>query len=462
MSLELFNTLTRKKSPFRPLEAGQVKLYTCGPTVYDTAHIGNMRTFIFEDLLRRYLTYAGYKVLHVMNITDVDDKTIERAIREDRDLQELTGHYTESFIADLATLNILPAQHLPRATEFVAEMAAGIETLVQKGHAYATPDGSVFFDISSFDGYGQLVNLQPDQQRAGERTAEDDYGKDQAADFALWKAHKPSDGPYQWPSPWGPGRPGWHMECSIMSTHFLGPHFDIHCGGVDNIFPHHENEIAQSRCLFGTPFVETWLHSEHLIVDGEKMSKSRGNFYTLADILDRGYSAAAVRYTLLTTHYRQQLNFTFAKVAESQKALNRLRELARRLEQASDGAGGEEVPAPDAELRAALDNDLNIAGALGAIFGWAKELFGRLDGQTLGPAGARAALEALRRYDEILGCIFVNEAAGDAAAIEALLKERNAARSAGDWARADAIRDELAGQGIILEDGAEGTVWKRG
>ncbi|MFB0515609.1 MAG: cysteine--tRNA ligase [Candidatus Neomarinimicrobiota bacterium] len=462
MALRFTNTLTRRLETFKPIHTGEVRLYTCGPTVYDTAHIGNLRTFMFEDLLRRYLLYKGYKVTHVMNITDVDDKTIERAHTEGKPLSAITGHYTQLFLEDLRTLNILTPDHLPRATEFIPQMVAGIETLLEKRHAYQTDEGSVFFDVSSFPEYGCLARLDSRQLLSGERVAEDNYEKEEARDFALWKARKPTDGDNAWPSPWGAGRPGWHIECSVMSTHFLGEHFDIHCGGVDNIFPHHENEIAQSRCMFDTPFVNLWLHSEHLIVEGRKMSKSLGNFYTLRDILDKQFSAEAVRYTLLATHYRQKLNFTFPRVRESQKAINRLRELARRLEEVPSSQTGAQLVPPDAAVEAALDHDLNIAGALGAIFGWAKELFNRMDENDLSRQAARRSLEALRRYDDILGVIYFNLELEPDEEIKALIKERDRARKARDWARADAIRNELRTRGIILEDTPSGTIWKKG
>ena len=460
MSLRLYNTLSRRLEALKPLHASEVRLYTCGPTVYDSAHIGNLRTFMFEDLLRRYLVYRGYKIMHVMNITDVDDKTIQRAVAEGRTLAELTGHYAGEFEADLKTLNILVAHQLPRATEFVPRMVEQIQILIDKGHAYKADDGSVYFDVSSFPRYGQLARLDPEQMRVGERVADDDYEKEGVRDFALWKSSKPADGDVAWPSPWGRGRPGWHMECSAMSTHYLGDHFDLHCGGVDNIFPHHENELAQSQCISGTPFVNLWLHSEHLVVDGQKMSKSEGNFYTLGDILAKGFSPEAVRYTLLATHYRQRLNFTLPKVGESQKAINRLRELARRLGEVPSDADGKELPLPDEAVEATLDDDLNIAGTLGAVFGWAHELFALMDSRQLSPACAHESLAALRRYDGILGVIFtVGEADEE---IEALVKAREAARSAKDWARADAIRDQLLERGIILEDTSTGTVWKQG
>ncbi len=461
MTLRLTNTLRRRLETFEPLKAGEVRLYTCGPTVYDAAHIGNLRTFMFEDLLKRYLLYQGYQVIHVMNITDVDDKTISRAINEGLPLAELAKHYTDLFLEDIQTLNILPAAHLPRATEFIPQMVDAIKALLEKGHAYQTADGSVFFDVSSFPDYGQLAHLDPEQLRSGERVVDDNYEKEEARDFALWKSSKPADGEYTWPSPWGEGRPGWHMECSIMSTYFLGQHFDIHCGGVDNIFPHHENEIAQTRCLYHTPFVNFWLHSEHLIVDGEKMSKSLGNFYTLGDVLEKQCTPEAVRYTLLSTHYRQQLNFTFSKVHESQKAVNRLRELSRRLMEVPLSRTGTRSTPPNDSVEAALDDDLNISGALGAIFSWAKELFGLLDDQSLSYDSAQVALAALKKYDSILGVIYFNAADGMSEEIEAMIRERDQAREARDWSTADRIREQLLTKGIILEDTPTGTIWKK-
>ncbi|UCH10863.1 MAG: cysteine--tRNA ligase [Fidelibacterota bacterium] len=461
MSLKLRNTLTRRLEALQPITPGEVRMYTCGPTVYDTAHIGNMRTFIFEDLLRRYLLYKGFKVIQVMNITDVDDRTIERAIGEKRPLADLTEHYTQRFREDISRLNIQSTEYMPRATEFIPQMVEGIKVLLEKGHAYKTPEGSVFFDVSSYPAYGQLAHLDPQQLRTGERVVDDNYEKDEARDFALWKARKPSDGDYAWPSPWGEGRPGWHMECSIMSTHYLGDHFDIHCGGVDNIFPHHENEIAQSRCMRETPFANLWLHSEHLIVDGQKMSKSLGNCHTLEDVLRQNYSPEAIRYTLLSTHYRQKLNFTFAKVQESQKALNRLRELVRRLEEVEGTQEEAGIQAPDKAVEDALDNDLNISGALGAIFNWARELFNLLDEHKLSARSAGESLQALQRYDQILGVIYFNLEAELPDDLAALIREREEARQAQDWKRADAIRETFLTRGILLEDTPTGTIWKK-
>ena len=461
MALRLTNTLTRRQVELVPIRPGEVRMYTCGPTAYDVAHIGNLRTFMFEDLLKRYLLYKGYRVIHVMNVTDVDDKTIERSIAEGRTLAELTEHYTELFKEDLRTLNLLPPDQLPRATDYIPQMVRGIQTLLDKGLAYGTEDGSVYFDVSSFPAYGRLANLDPKQLRRGERVARDDYDKGEARDFVLWKAHKPTDGDNAWPSPWGPGRPGWHMECSIMSTELLGEHFDIHCGGVDNIFPHHENEIAQSRGMRDTPFVNMWVHGEHLIVEGQKMSKSLGNYYTLRDVLARGFSPEAVRYTLLTTHYRQRLDFTFPRVQEAQKAINRLRELGRRLDEVAPGKKGATISPPDDSVEQALDNDLNIAGALGAIFGWARELFSHMDAGGLSYSCARASRESLGRYDELLGVIQMLPESEIEPEVREMIAEREAAREARNWGRADTIREELAVRGIILEDTAAGVIWKK-
>ena len=285
--MKFYNTLNRKKEEFKSLEKGKVSLYTCGPTVYDFAHIGNLRAFLFEDLLRRYLEFEGLEVLHVMNITDIDDKTIRRSQEENQSLIDFTNEYTKAFFKDLKTLNMVPAHYYPRATEFIPQMIETIETLEVKGYTYTTDDGSVFFKISQFDEYGKLARLDPDQLKSGGRVEEDEYDKEEGRDFALWKGYKSTDSDVCWDSPWGKGRPGWHIECSVMSTHYLGDHFDIHCGGVDNIFPHHENEIAQSCAASGEAFVNYWLHNEHLLVDGQKMSKSANNFYTLSNLLEK-------------------------------------------------------------------------------------------------------------------------------------------------------------------------------
>ncbi|RMZ49303.1 cysteine--tRNA ligase [Candidatus Marinimicrobia bacterium PRS2] len=462
--MKFYNTLHRKKEDFQPLEKGKVTLYTCGPTVYDYAHIGNFRAYIFEDLLRRYLEFSGYDVLQVMNITDIDDKTIRRSIEEKMSLENFTHKYTSSFFEDVETLQILPAHHYPRATEFIPHMIKTIQQLEDKGFTYTTEDGSVFFKISQFSDYGKLANLNPDQLKSGDRVEDDEYGKEEGRDFALWKGFKPQDGDVNWDSPWGRGRPGWHIECSVMSTHYLSNHFDIHCGGVDNIFPHHENEIAQSCAASGEVFVNYWLHNEHLLVDGQKMSKSMGNFYTLRDLLEKGCSPEALRYTLISTHYRSKLNFTFEKVKAAQKCINKLRELKRRLKKI-DNDGESEVLNSESEtmlskFSAQLGDDLNISGALGELFIWVNYLFAKLDNAKLDFCSAKGALSVLRKIDSILGVIDCANLEVDDN-IHELIREREKARSDKDWDKADKVRGQLDELGIILDDTPEGTVWKR-
>ena len=461
--MKFYNTLHRKKEDFQPLEKGKVTLYTCGPTVYDYAHIGNFRAYIFEDLLRRYLEFSGYDVLQVMNITDIDDKTIRRSIEEKMSLEDFTDKYTSSFFEDVETLKIIPAHHYPRATEFIPQMIETIKQLEDKGFTYTTEDGSVFFKISQFSDYGKLANLNPDQLKSGDRVEDDEYGKEEGRDFALWKGFKPQDGDVNWDSPWGKGRPGWHIECSVMSTHYLSNHFDIHCGGVDNIFPHHENEIAQSCAASGEGFVNYWLHNEHLLVDGQKMSKSMGNFYTLRDLIEKGCSPEALRYTLISTYYRSKLNFTFEKVKAAQKCINKLRELKRRLRKIDNEE--EEVLNSETETMLSkfsekLGDDLNISGALGELFIWVNYLFAELDNDKLNCCSARGALSALRKIDSILGVIDCANLEVDDI-IHKLIKDREKARSDKNWEKADEVRKHLDGLGIVLDDTPEGTIWKR-
>ena len=391
----LFNTLGRRLTPFAPLTPGKVGLYTCGPTVYADAHIGNLRTFLFEDVLRRSLRHLGYQVTQVMNLTDVDDKTIEGAARAGVSLAEYTRPFIDTFFADLATLHVEPAERYPRATEHIAEMIALVERLVANGHAYER-EGSIFFRIASDEDYGRLSGIDLAQVRRGERVASDEYDKEDLRDFGLWKAAKP--GEPSWESPWGPGRPGWHIECSAMSMKYLGETFDLHCGGVDNVFPHHENEIAQSESATGRPFVRTWLHAEHLIVDGEKMSKSLGNQFTLGDLLARGCDPRAVRYLFVSVHYRQKLNFTFESLAAAAAALRRVDEMRFRLAHAAeagepDAGLGEAVARLEEEFTAALADDLNVSAALGAVFRLVREVNVAIEerepGRRRPPAGPR-------------------------------------------------------------------------
>ncbi|HSM12584.1 MAG TPA: cysteine--tRNA ligase [Thermoanaerobaculia bacterium] len=480
-ALRFYNTLGRRVEAFEPLAEGSVGLYTCGPTVYNHAHIGNLRTFLFEDVLKRALRFLGYEVRHVMNLTDVDDKTIRDARERGVTLDELTAEYIDSFFADLERLNVEPADEYPRATRHIPQMIAMVERLLERGHAYES-DGSVWFRISTDEDYGKLSGVRLDEVRSGERVASDEYEKEDVRDFVLWKGAKP--GEPSWDSPWGPGRPGWHIECSAMSMEYLGETFDIHCGGVDNLFPHHENEIAQSESATGEPFVRCWLHAEHLIVDGQKMSKSLGNQYTLAELLERGLSARAIRYALISVHYRQKLNFTFDGVRGAESALRRVDEMLYRLRHAAgsteassegDGGGAEERAGIDAEagrflerFGAALADDLNVSGALAALFDLVKAVNLAIDAGAIAPETASSVEAALRKADSVLGVVFW-PGTGDSAesetisthSVEAAIAARNEARARRDFAESDRIRDELAAQGIVLEDTPQGTRWKR-
>ena len=470
MGLKLFNTLSRSVQEFVPLDpAGKtVGLYCCGPTVYDFAHIGNWRTFIFGDLVRRYLNFKGYAVTQVMNITDVDDKIIKRVRETGTPLREFTGQFEAAFFDDLQALNCRKPHQTPRATEHMAEIISLIEKLLARGLAYQTPDGSVYFSIEKYRGggsqYGQLVKLNFDEMRVGERVRSDEYEKEAVADFALWKARVPEDGQVFWPSPWGEGRPGWHIECSAMSMGLLGPSFDLHLGGEDLMFPHHEDEIAQSEGAglqpAGRPFVKYWLHGAHLLVEGKKMSKSLGNFFTLRDLLAKGFTGREIRYLLLTAHYRETFNFTLeglqgarASLTRIVECLTKLRELAGNLKAAGD--------APLlAEFSAALDDDLNISGAWGAIFEWVRDTNRKLAENAMGPTAAAAALATWEKLDSVLGVGAPKEVEVPAE-IAALVEARQAARKSRDFKRADAIRDELKAKGWVIEDTPKGARAKR-
>jgi len=472
MALNLYNTLGRELQPFTPHTAGQVKLYTCGPTVYNHVHIGNLRTFLFEDILRRSLKFLGYEVFQVMNLTDVDDKTIRGAQEAGVELKAFTAPFTEAFFADLDTLHMERAEAYPAATDHIPEMQAIIQQLLDNGHAYTAEDGSVFFRITSDEDYGKLAGFDLEQARQGERVASDEYEKEDVRDFVLWKATKP--GEPKWDSPWGEGRPGWHIECSAMSMKYLGESFDIHCGGVDNIFPHHENEIAQSESATGKPFAHTWLHSEHLIVEGEKMSKSLGNFYTLPQLLEKGCDPRAIRYLFLSVHYRQKLNFTFASLDAAGAALKRVDEMRVRLAEAEETGEPNERLAFHREklltdFTAALEDDLNLSGALAAVFVFVREVNKAIEARKVGPGDKEPLWEALARVDMVLGVLdpgqwdapVVTEGLADGE-IEALLAERAEARRNKDFARSDAIRDELAAAGIAIMDRPDGTTrWRR-
>ena len=468
---QFFNTLGRALVPFEPLEEGHVRLYTCGPTVYGHAHIGNLRAFVFEDVLRRALRFLGYRVTQVMNLTDVDDKTIEKAGAQGVSLAEYTRPFIESFFADLETLHVERAEHYPRATEHVPAMVELVGRLMEKGYAYEA-DGSVFFRIAADEDYGRLSGFDLEAGRQGERVASDEYGKEDGRDFVLWKGAKP--GEPAWDSPWGPGRPGWHLECSAMSIEYLGETFDMHTGGVDNIFPHHENEIAQSESATGKPFARYWLHTEHLIVDGEKMSKSLGNFYTLKDLLARGVAPRAMRYLLLATHYRKKLNFTFEGLDDAAHALARVDQMRFRLEHARErDAGDPALPAlcdrALEDFTAALADDLNAAGALGPLFTFVKAVNVAIEEGRLARGDKARVRAALARMDEVLAVLDpalwesgADEAAGPAdEEIAALVAERQSARAARDFDRADRVRDRLAALGVVVEDTPDGPRWKR-
>ncbi len=463
--LQFYNTLSRKKEAFIPIDEGSVRLYTCGPTVYNYAHIGNFRAYMFEDLLRRYLKYKGYAVTQVMNITDVDDKIIRDSHQAGVSIEEFTTQYKEAFFSDMETLRIEPAEYYPEATTHINTMVNMVEQLLEKEYAYRTKDGSIYYSVEKFNDYGQLANLNPDEMQHAERITDDEYEKEGIRDFALWKAWKPEDGEAYWETSLGKGRPGWHIECSAMSTKYLGNHFDIHTGGVDNIFPHHENEIAQTQAATGEPFVNYWLHCEHLIVEGQKMSKSLGNFYNLKDVLERGYAPEAVRYVLLSTHYRQKLNFTWDKLVEAASAIDRLRTVVGRLEHVSAESGediSELFETAEAQFESALDDDLNIAGALGAIFSFVKELNQMMDDNVLAKSDAQNALKWFEKVDAVLDVITPSASEEEIpGSVQELVQKRAQARQDKLFDKADQYRDEIQSLGYIVEDTPDGTIIKR-
>ena len=464
MPVQIHNTLTRSLEEIVPRAgAGRsLSLYTCGPTVYAHAHIGNFRAYVFEDLLQRHLRERGFDVRRVMNLTDVDDKTIRGAVASGIPLSDYTRPFKDAFFEDAGTLRLLPAEAYPAATdpEQIARMIAMIGTLMERGHAYQAEDGSVYFRIASFPGYGKLARVDLEGQRPGQRVASDEYEKEAVADFALWKAWVHEDGSVGWESPWGKGRPGWHIECSAMATGLLGETIDIHCGGVDNIFPHHEAEIAQCECAGhgAGPFVRYWMHCAHLMVEGSKMAKSAGNFFTLRDLLEKGWTGREVRYALITTHYRGSLNFTFDGLAAARTALGRLDAWRERL---IESAGSEPEPvaeAPDAATEGffeALDDDLNISGALAVLFETLRESNRRMDEGVLTPAQAKGLLHWLSRVDGVLA-LEPEVASALPAEVEVLVASRASARAAKEWKKSDELRDQIAALGWIVKDTKEG------
>ena len=469
MKLRFFNTLSRQLQDFQPITPGCAKMYTCGPTVYNFAHIGNFRAYSFEDLLRRTLEYAGLQVTQVMNLTDVDDKTIRDSRAASLPLRTFTEKYKKAFFDDLKTLNIESAEVYPAATDHIPEMIQMIEKLFEKGIAYQSADGCVYFSIDKFPEYGKLARIDRDNQRSGVRIKNDEYAKDSVADFALWKARDEADGDVWWESPWGQGRPGWHIECSAMSMKYLGDSFDIHTGGIDNMFPHHEDEIAQSEGVTGKKWVNYWLHCDHLMVDGDKMSKSLGNFYTLRDLISRGYTGREIRWVLIGTHYRKKLNFTFGAVDQARELLNKVDELVVRLQKAA-GTGDADIAGFIAGCKQSFENgifdDLNISGAVAALYELMKGANRRLDQNLLSAEDAMRVLDCLKDFDRIFGCFDVDGAAARCAVqedfpaeVQALAEQRAAARKAKDWAESDRLRDAIKALGYIVED-APGGVWK--
>ncbi|PYT04052.1 MAG: cysteine--tRNA ligase [Acidobacteria bacterium] len=459
--LRLKNTLTRTQEEFKPLDGNTVRMYACGPTVYDYGHIGNFRTFVSVDVLRRYLKYLGYELQHIMNITDID---IRGMLASGKSLEEYTEFYTQEFLRDSDALNIERPEIIPYATRHLPQMIELMKRLAEGGHTYES-DGSLYFSISSFPGYGKLSGLKLEGNVAGARVDVDEYDKADARDFVLWKAAK-EEGEPRWPSPFGEGRPGWHLECSAMSMEYLGESFDIHCGGVDLIFPHYENEIAQSEGATGKPFVHFWVHTEFLLVEGEKMSKSKGNYYTVRQLIEQGHSPMAVRYLLLSVPYRTPLNFMLDGLRGAQTALEGLRNFRRRVAD-FDGAAGshpriqEIITRARTDFEAGMNDDLNTSKALAAVFEFRRDANTAMDAGEFGADDGRAALELLARIDSVLGVLGEEQQEILEPEIEAMIEQRNSARRNRDFKKADQIRVDLAARGIILEDTPQGTKWKR-
>jgi cysteinyl-tRNA synthetase len=490
MALRLFNTLSAKVEEFQPQEDHLVRMYSCGPTVYDYGHVGNFRTFVFVDVLRRFLKQSGYKLKHVMNITDVDDKIIRNAARQGVTVRQYTQKYEQAFREDMLTLNLQTPELIVRATENISAMADFIAELSKKGYAYRADDGSYYFRIAKFPEYGKLSKQRFAGLEAGARVDVDEYDKDNARDFALWKAPKPGEA--SWDTPIGSGRPGWHIECSVMALKFLGDTLDIHLGGEDLIFPHHENEIAQSEALTGKPFARFWVHARFLLVEGEKMSKSLGNFYTLRDLVLKGHKPSSIRYLLTSVPYRKQLNFTFDGLRQAASSLERLRNFRLRLEtghfdSGSDPKIGTLARGTSERFTAALADDLNTAEALAAVFDMVREANAAADAGEVKRNDVPPLLAVMQQFDEIFDVVRDDDAAKmaritewakkegkDGAAaevqkaqsmsdqqVEELIARREAARQVRDFKVSDAIRAQLTEAGVIVEDTRDGVRWKR-
>ncbi len=477
MALRFYNTLTQESEVFHPLEGNTVRMYTCGPTVYNFVHIGNFRTFTFQDILRRWLRYRGYQLDHVMNVTDVDDKIIANAAREHKSIEEYTAGFTKAFFEDAAALRLEQPEHVAPATKHIPEMVNAIEELSEKGCTY-TSEGSTYFRIGCFPGYGKLSHNDFSGIRAGARVDSDEYEKADARDFVLWKAKK--EGEPSWETPFGDGRPGWHIECSAMAMRYLGSTLDIHAGGIDLVFPHHENEIAQSESITGRPFARFWLHSEHLHIESQKMSKSLGNFYTLRDLLNLGHQPETIRYLLASVPYRKKLNFTFDGLKAAARSIERLRDFELRLATTKFGPGRNEQLAERSReairhFEESMDDDLNTAEALAAVFEYVRTVNTAIDEGQFHEENRWEAAKVLEVFDrvfdvlkrsEIIPALKVDSLSADQPSltdrqIEALIEERTEAKKSRNFQRSDEIRKELGEQGIILEDTRDGVRWKR-
>src|SRR3984957_11820191 len=475
--IRVHNTLSGKVEPFVPQKPGEVSIYTCGPTVYDYAHIGNYRTFVFQDILRRFLELRGFKLNHVMNLTDVDDRIIANAAKAGVSIRAYTAKFVQAFFHDCKTLSIEAPEHWIRATDYIEDMVKLIQRLQEKSFTYSG-EGSIYYRIAKFPEYGKLSKIDVTGIQAGARVDNDRYEKESARDFALWKAPKP--GEHFWETPIGPGRPGWHIECSAMAMHYLGETIDIHTGGIDLAFPHHENEIAQSEAATGKHFVRYWLHAEHLLVEGEKMSKSLGNFFTLRDLFAKGYKPSALRFALASVPYRRQLNFTFDGLQQATSSVERLRNFTARLKNEKFPAGdqpgmAERIKKAADDFDAGLSDDLNTAQALAAVFDFVREANTAMAKGEFRQGHVAAAVEFLGKFDKVFAVLEDNDGeklkviglGGDAAGlgdaeIEKLVAERQAARARRDFAASDRVRKELLDRGIILEDTKDGKVrWKR-
>lgn len=462
--LRFYNSKSHSIEPFVPVTPGEVKMYGCGPTVYNLAHIGNLRAFVFYDVLNRALRYKGFKVTFAMNITDVDDKTIRDSAASGKTLKEFTKHYTELFFKDWETLNLKKPDHVIFATDEIDAMIDLVQRLLDQGFAYKAASGDVFFRISSYPAYGKMAGIDPNRLLANaDGRLADEYEKEDAQDFALWKAWTEKDGDNYWDAPFGRGRPGWHIECSAMARKYLGQPIDIHTGGIDLVFPHHTNEEAQSCCAYGGEFVRYWMHNEHITVNGQKMAKSKGNSYTLTDLLNKGYSPAAIRYEYIKAHYRQRMDFNENNMAGNQTVIDKFEDFLRRLSEVKTGAGwsglGDAIERVSVGFEKGLDDDLNMSVALAAVFEFMTEV--NKNFANLTPDEAKRIIAQMRHFDTVLGVMPEIKSEALTPGQQALIDKRQAYRLAKDWAQADALKHELLAQGIEVKDTPQGPVWRK-